>query len=793
MKSWAVPKGPHFDPKVRRMAIHVEDHPISYNKFEGEIPAQQYGAGKVLIWDKGTWSPIGDPDEGYRKGNLKFTMNGLKLHGAWVLVRIKSRESKQDAWLLIKEHDEYARSETQFSVTDEMPYSVAASSSPVPSANRKTTNQPQTATTRHQGGKARARARMPAGATRASPPAQMKPLLATLVDKPPADSAGWLFEVKFDGYRLLARIDGDGTPRLFTRNGNDWTQRLPHLEKAIALLSLKPGWLDGEIVMLGDNGATSFRRLQNAFDSARTGDISYFVFDLPFYDGYDLTHVKLEERRTLLQPLLQNTPDCIRFSEAFDAPPGSLIASACKLGLEGIIGKRRNSQYTFRRSPDWIKLKCGHRQEFVIGGWTDPKGSRAGLGSLLLGVHDANGRLVYAGKVGSGFDSYSLATVSAKLRALAAAKSPFSERISESSVHWVKPVLTAEVTFSEWTGGGHLRHPVFHALRTDKRAKSIIREEPVALLGPDMEEPASTIPSRLKVSNPDREIDATSGITKIEVVRYYALVGPLMMEHLAGRPVSLVKAPQGIAKATFFEKHLENQQLEGFKSLSQRIDPDHPPYMEITSPIGLLSAAQMNVIEIHSWNASKPNFSKPDRMVFDLDPGAGVDWKSVQQAAELMHNFLAQLGLAAFVKSSGGKGLHVVTPIVPQFDWDTVKSFSQAIVVHMAKTLPQLFVSRSGPRNRVGKIFIDYLRNGFGATTASAWSVRARPGLSISVPVAWSELPHLTSAAQWSVRTAHERLAEGNKPWSGFREAAVSLKAAMGALSFDLRKRPKPR
>ena len=357
MKSWAVPKGPSFDPKVRRMAIHVEDHPISYNKFEGDIPARQYGAGKVIIWDKGAWSPIGDPDQGYRKGNLKFTMNGLKLHGAWVLVRIKSRESKQDAWLLIKERDEYAQSETNFSVTDEMPHSVAASSPPGPSANRKSTRQPQTAAARPPVGKARARSRMPAGATRASPPAEIKPVLATLVDRPPADSEGWLFEVKFDGYRLLARIDGDGTPRLITRNGNDWTHRLPHLEKAIASMSLKPGWLDGEIVMLGDNGATSFQRLQNAFDSERTSDINYFVFDLPYYDGYDLTHVKLEHRRSLLQPLLQNTPDCIRFSEAFEAPPSSLIASACKLGLEGIIGKRRDSLYTFRRSPDWIKLK----------------------------------------------------------------------------------------------------------------------------------------------------------------------------------------------------------------------------------------------------------------------------------------------------------------------------------------------------------------------------------------------------------------------------------------------------
>ncbi|MEO6186132.1 MAG: DNA ligase D, partial [Steroidobacteraceae bacterium] len=420
-----------------------------------------------------------------------------------------------------------------------------------------------------------------------------------------------------------------------------------------------------------------------------------------------------------------------------------------------------------------------------VGGWTEPKGSRSGLGSLLLGVHDAGGKLVYAGKVGSGFNDSSLAQVSAKLKKLAATKSPFETRISEKSVHWVKPILVAEVTFSEWTGSGHLRHPVFHALRTDKPAKSIVKEDPVAPLGPDSEEPQSLIPAKLRVSHPERVVDTTSGTTKIEVIRYYALVGELMMQHLQGRPVSLVKAPQGIAKPVFFQKHEEKFRMDGVDQLDRSLDPDHPPYLVIASPLGLLSAAQMNVIEFHTWNATKSAFHRPDRMIFDLDPGEGVEWDQVREGATLMHGFLEQLKLAVFLKTSGGKGLHVVVPITPEFDWDTVKSFSEAIVVHMAATLPKLFVAKSGPKNRVGRVFIDYLRNGFGATTACAWSARARPGLGISVPLAWSELAKLKGGAQWSVKNVQSRLAEGNTSWKEYPKAAKSLKGSMKLLGFS--------
>ncbi|MEO6079565.1 MAG: DNA ligase D [Steroidobacteraceae bacterium] len=775
MKSWAVPKGPSLDTKDKRMAVHVEDHPISYNDFEGQIPEKQYGAGKVIIWDKGTWTPLGDPQEGYRKGHLKFTLDGHKLHGAWVLVRMKSRQPAQDAWLLIKEKDKFVRPASEFSITDELPDSVAK----LPAA--KPAVLPQVKSGRK---KSRLLSAMPQGAVKAAAPASLKPMLATLVDQPPPSPEGWIYEVKFDGYRILAKIETRRV-RLITRNGHDWTDKLSHLSETLQSMALKPGWLDGEIVMLNEAGASSFQDLQNAFDSARTTDIACFFFDLPFYDGHDLTAVPLVERRTFLQSILEGAPAPIRFSDAFDAAPDDLVTSACKLGLEGIIGKRRDSIYNSRRSPDWIKLKCGHRQEFVVGGWTEPKGSRAGLGALLLGVHNAAGKLVYAGKVGSGFNEKSLAHISGKLKPLATSSSPFQNRVAlAGNVHWVKPRLVAEVTFSQWTGGGQLRHPVFHALRTDKPASAIVKEDPVIALGPDVEEPQSRIPPRLKVSNPERIVDATTGISKIEIIRYYALVGELMMEHLRGRPVSLVKAPKGIKQPTFFQKHAEKFQMEGVVSLDRKLDPEHPPYLEIVSPMGLLSSAQMNVIEFHTWNAVKSRFHKPDRMVFDLDPGEGTPWSAVQNGAELMRSFLGELKLPAFLKTSGGKGLHVVTPITPQFDWDTVKDFSEAIVTHMATTLPKLFVAKSGPKNRIGKVFIDYLRNGFGATTVCAWSARARPGLGISVPVAWSELPKLKSAAQWSVKTGQQRLAEGNQPWQDYSSSATPLAAAMKALDF---------
>jgi len=777
LKSWAIPKGPSFDPKVKRMAVQVEDHPMAYASFEGTVPAKQYGAGKVILWDAGTWTPLGDPRQGYLDGHLKFELHGRKLLGKWVLVRIKGQGEKQVPWLLIKEKDALARPSGEYSVIDAMPDSVTT----LPRPERKPVADDTTRTTG-----------MPPQAIRAALPEKLCPQLATLALAPPTDAADWMYEIKFDGYRMLVRHDAKG-PRLFTRNGHDWTSKLRSLQGAITGMKLPDGWYDGEIVVAHDDGIPDFGALQQSFDAGNTDDVVLYLFDLPYFDGHDLRELPLEWRRGMLKELLLTAPsDRVRFSEAFDAAPHGIVAAACKLGLEGIIAKRRSSRYQSSRSADWIKLKCGLRQEFVIGGYTDPQGTRTGFGALLLGVHDANGVLQYAGNVGSGFSQRALTELTRTLAAQAQNKSPFSGHAEiEGKPRWVAPTLVAEVSFGAWTRAAHIRHAVFRGLRTDKDASAIVREKALPVNTAKLVSAAGltsahTISQYPQITNPQRVIDASTGTTKLDLVRYYGVVGTLMMKHLKGRPVSLVRAPDGVGGKLFFQKHAETEKMPGMRQLDPALYISHPAMLEVVGTQGLLSAAQWNVIEFHTLNTGTTSFEHPDRMVFDLDPGEAVAWSRVQEAAELTHAFLAQLGLPSFLKTSGGKGLHVVVPLPRVHGWDTVKGFSQAIVLHMARTIPQRFVARSGPKNRVGKVFIDYLRNGLGATTVCAWSARARPGLGISVPVAWSELPSLRGGDHWTVKTVHERLNTGNEPWNDYAKAARSLTAAMATLGYTL-------
>ncbi|MES2741550.1 MAG: DNA ligase D [Pseudomonadota bacterium] len=782
MKSWAVPKGPSYDSKDKRMAVHVEDHPISYSSFEGTIPEKQYGAGKVIIWDKGTWHPLDDPRRGYAAGNLKFELRGHKMHGKWVLVRMKGAGEKQEPWLLIKEKDEYTKPAAEFSVVDELPDSVKTL--PMPGASTAKSKRKKAAATPPLAGAA-------ALLEKSVLPASFSPQLATLVDAPPSNPDDWIFEFKFDGYRLLARIEGDSV-QLWTRNGHDWTHKLEPLRAALQKMKLPSGWYDGEIVVNDAQGRPNFGALQLAFDNETTKDIVYFLFDVPYFDGYDLRQAPLESRRALLGAALERAPSSpsVRFSAAIDAPPQDIVAAACKLGLEGVIGKRRDAIYASRRTPDWIKLKCGKRQEFVIGGYTDPQGSREGIGSLLLGTHDEQGQLRYVGNVGSGFNQAALLDLKRRLAKLAAPECPFAScaGIAKKS-HWVKPELVAEVSFADWTAGGAIRHAVFQGLRSDKKASAIMREIPQHLeqameQSNDSTALQGTLPASLKVSNAERVIDADSGTTKIGLIRYYALVGPLMLAHLKDRPVSLVRAPAGVGGELFFQKHADVAKLPGVKQLDQALDPDHPPMLSVGKVEGLLSAAQWNVVEFHTQNAFARNYEKPNRMVFDLDPGKGVEWAQIQEAAVLMRAFLEELGLLTFLKTSGGKGLHVVVPVKPGYDWDTVKAFSQAVVAHMAKTIPERFVQKSGASNRLGKIFIDYLRNGRGSTTVCAWSARTRPGLGISVPVAWDELASIQGGDHWKVGNVHQRLDVGNTPWDAYAASAKGLAVAMKNLGF---------
>jgi bifunctional non-homologous end joining protein LigD len=744
-----------------------------------------------MIWYAGTWQPVGDAAQGYLAGQLKFELHGQKLRGKWVLVRMKGKGEKQPPWLLVKENDEFARPAAEFSVVDEMPDGVTTTSQPVPesglkpTANRAAKAAPKKTATR------RTRTGLPAGATKAPMPAMLAPQLATLVDSFPSDPRAWAYEIKFDGYRLMTRVDGADI-KLFTRNGNDWTSKLVPLRKAIAKAKLPAGWYDGEMVVLNENGVPDFGALQQSIDAAKTNDIVLYLFDRPYGDGYDLRAVPLRERRAHLQGLLEKAcSEHVRFSDAFDAPAESVVASACKLGLAGVIAKRLDSAYVSRRSTAWIKLKCSQRQEFVIGGYTDPQGSRVGIGALLLGVHDEDGGLRYAGKVGTGFGDRTLGALKARLARLTAAKSPFSTAAAiEGRPHWVKPQLVAEVSFGEWTRAGIIRHSVFHGLRTDKPASAIVREKTAdtkRIARPGRAAAANrshALNPSLRVTHPERVIDRSTGITKIELVRYCGLVGEMMMAHLKGRPVSLVRAPSGVDGQLFFQKHAEIEKLPGIRQLDRTSYSSHPPLPEIAEKRGILSAAQWNVIEFHTLNTGTKSPRYPDRMVVDLDPGEGVAWGKVRDAASLVHAFLQQLDLPAFLKTSGGRGLHVVVPLREVHDWDTVKGFSQAVVLHLAKTIPKRFVAKSGPKNRVGKIFIDYLRNGAGATTACAWSARARPGLGISVPVAWEELALLEGGDHWTVLTVHARLNEGNRAWDGYARSACRLTAAMKMLNY---------
>ncbi|WP_140625736.1 DNA ligase D [Methylibium rhizosphaerae] len=787
MLSWAVPKGPSYDPAVKSMAIQVEDHPLSYNSFEGTIPKGQYGAGTVIVWDRGTWEPVGDPREGLDKGKLIFKLHGEKLAGVWELVRIsKPQEAGQPRWLLLKKRgDPWARPVSEYDVVTALPDSVV---------------QQPLGPVEEREPRGRAAAAEPgvdlARAVRAALPARLAPQLATLVDTAPA-SGRWVLESKLDGYRLLARCDAHGV-RLHTRNGNDWTTKLRGLEDDVAALGVTEAWLDGEIVVLNEQGAPDFNRLQNAMDNSRTKEVVYFLFDVPFLGGMDLREVPLSSRREVLRELLagQQHSDRVRFSEAFEASPQELLEAACRMGIEGVMLKRADAPYVSARTDTWLKLKCQRRQEFVVHGFTDRTGTDGEVGSLLLGYHE-DGQLRHAGSVGTGWDHATGRELHRLLSRLEVPQPVVDKRTIKAgrwsrrgagSQRWVQPSTVVEIAFAEWTPDGHVRHASFRGVRTDKPASSIVRERPAGSV-PQGAASAPSMKSSIKVTHPERIVDPSTGFRKVELVRYYESIAERMLPHLKDRPVSLVRAPEGIAGQLFFQKHPETR-MPGLTELDPELWPGHDALLAVGSAQALACAAQMNVVEFHTWNSTTRRIDQPDLVVFDLDPGEGVPWSQLQEAALLTRALLDELGLASWLKTSGGKGLHVVVPLTPRLDYDAVKGFSQAVVVHMAKTIPQRFVARSGAANRVGKVFIDYLRNGHGQTTVAAFSARARRGLGVSMPVAWDQLAELKGAAQWSIATAREYLSfQQADPWQDYWTTRQTLTRAMKVLGF----RPKRR
>jgi len=781
LKSWAVPKGPSLDPKVKRLAVHVEDHPLDYATFEGSIPEGHYGAGDVIVWDRGVWIPLEDPEKAYAKGKLKFELQGEKLAGVWNLVRTHM-PGKKEQWFLIKHQDSAARPQSDYDVLVAEPDSVLS--------ERTIVDKPSLSAKQVKPLKASSKApRKPAsgklaGAHKARIPAQLKPQLATLVESAP--EGDWQYEIKFDGYRIMARIDQDEV-QLFTRNGHDWTHKLPKQAQALATLGLESAWLDGEMVVADADGVPDFQALQNAFDSGRSENIVYYLFDLPYLNGVDLREVPVEERRAALATVLKTHQDpLLRFSEAFDETPQALLNSACQMRMEGLIGKRLGSPYVSRRSSDWIKLKCKHRQEFVIVGYTDPKGARSSFGALLLGLHDRDsGELRYAGKVGTGFNETTLKSILAQLKPLRVKKPAVANPptgFEAKGVHWLKPSLLAEVAFAEMTQDGSVRHAVFHGLREDKPAKDITEEraKPMKTSKAQSTAPSQTdlADGKVRITHPDRVIDASSGTTKMQLAEYYASVAEWILPQLKDRPVALVRAPDGIAGELFFQKNAENLAIPGIRTLDKELTGQ--PVMLINNAEALIGAVQMSTVELHTWNATTTDLDKPDRFVLDLDPDPALPWKSMVEATALTLTVLDELGLKAFLKTSGGKGIHLVVPLTRKHGWDEIKDFSHAIVTHMAKLLPERFSAVSGPKNRVGRIFIDYLRNGLGATTICAYAARTREGLPVSVPLFREEVGEIKGADQWNVRNVHERLAEvGDEPWADMKKTRQSITAEM--------------
>lgn len=580
--------------------------------------------------------------------------------------------------------------------------------------------------------------------------------------------------------------------RLFTRGGHDWTDRLPKLREALASLDVEDAWLDGEAIVFNAAGRPDFNALQNAFDKRSTADIILFAFDLLWLNGVDLRALPFRERRARLLALLEEIESpLVRFSADFNEDLKSLLASARKLQLEGIMGKRVDAPYRSGRSTDWIKLKCNKRQEFVIGGFTRAKGAAAGVDSLLLGVYELDGSLRYAGSVQPFLKTRASAAFAKKAQLLGVATSPFVKpprRERARDYQWMHPEMVCEVAFLEWTKSGEMRHPVFHALRDDKAAREVTVEPVVDIDGADEGHTkmpgAARRPARgaervggIKISNGDRVIDKSAGHTKLEVVRYYEAIAEWALPYLQNRPLSLVRAPEGIAGV---QKHSESFKIPGVDELPVDLHPDHPPLIVANTQRALVGLAQMSVLELHTWNASAPDLQHPDRVIFDLDPDPALPWSVMIEAAMLLKVVLDELGLVSFPKTSGGKGLHVVVPLSRKQSWAEVKAFSKAVAQHMASVLPSRFSAVSGSKNRVGKIFIDYLRNSRGSSTVAAFSVRARPGMGVSMPVSWDEVKTLTRGDEWNMQSAVARQrCLGGDVWEGYGQTRQGITAAM--------------
>ncbi|MBI0476204.1 DNA ligase D [Sphingomonas sp. MA1305] len=751
LKSWAVTRGPSLDPDEKRLAVRTEDHPLSYASFEGTIPAGEYGGGTVMLWDRGTWAPVaGKSAKDLDKGHLHFVLEGERMRGEWLLIRLKPRgKEKRENWLLRKIDDGFAGGTD--TLTEDALTSVATGRTMQEIAEGKSPP-PQGKGDRRPKADGGGVSRPAKGDTPPPPrsaakggklPPFTEPQLCTLVDSVPP-GAGWLHEVKYDGYRALIAV-ANGVAKIYTRNGLDWTDKFARIAEAAGAI---PGsaLIDGEIVAFKD-GRPDFSTLKDAISGG--GAMTLFAFDLLEADGEDLRPLPNLQRKERLRVLLP-TGDRLQFAEHVLGSGEPLFATMCREGLEGVVSKRADAPYQSGRSRAWLKAKCIRRQEFVIVGWL-PSDKQRGFRSLLLGVHE-DGKLRYAGKVGTGFDAKLMDDIAAKLARLAR-KTPTVEapRAMVRGAHWVSPKLVAEIAFTEVTPDGVLRHPSFVGLRGDKPAEEVVVETP---------EPAPAAPEvHVTVSSRDRLIFPDSDVTKGELADYYAALAPVMLPWAGRRPVSLVRCPQGRAKACFFQKHDAGSFGEHVHHVDITEKDGHTePYLYVDSADGLVACVQMGTIEFHGWGSTIDALERPDRMVFDLDPDVGLGFAETKKAAEYLSNQLAEIGLVSFPLLSGGKGVHVVVPLNRQAEWPAVRDFAERFARALAQAEPDRFVAVMTKAKRKGKIFIDYLRNQRGATAIMPYAARARAGAPVAAPVSWSELRDLDTAARWGVRDRDELL-----------------------------------
>jgi bifunctional non-homologous end joining protein LigD len=842
MKSWAVTRGPSLVPGEKRLAVEVEDHPIEYNKFEGTIPEGEYGGGTVLIWDRGHWEPEGDPHPGLRKGQLDFTLDGEKLQGRWHLVRMRGRPGeKRTNWLLIKGSDAFARAQDQPDILEQMPNSVVtgrsipeiaegkggkrvwhsnrtaaadekatamrsktARSKAAP-ASRTKAAAPKTARTarrtRRTGATKKTTAKKRKSARAGAPlPGFVPPCLATLSERAPDDS-GWIHEIKFDGYRIQARLE-HGEIKLLTRKALDWTQRFPAIASALSRLPAEQTLLDGEIVSEDDNGVASFSLLQQDLSDGRTDRMVYYAFDLLHLDGRDLMAAPLVERKEALTSLLAGVPKDgpVRYSDHFKEPGPLLLEHACKMSLEGIISKRKDTPYRSGRGGDWIKTKCADRQEFVVAGYAPSTVDSRAIGALILGYHD-NGTLRCAGRTGTGFSHKVARDLWQRLQPLRMDTPPFGklppeERAASRNATWVEPRLVVEADFHGWTHGDRVRQASFQGVREDKSPKEVVREKS-AMVAPKeaprkkaaaamarasvvrasppraATKPPSTAPYSVKLTHPDRVYWDDVGVTKEGLVDYYVDVWDRMRPHVIGRPLALVRCPEGATGECFFQKHATAGVDRKYLHLVN--EPDGDEIITVDDLDGLIALAQAGVLEIHTRGTTATRLEECDRMVFDLDPGPGTEWSDIVRAARDVRQRLKAIDLVSFLKTSGGKGLHVVVPIKPT-PWGPVKDFARGVAEAMAADDPSGYTATVKKTSRRNRIFVDYLRNSREATAAAPYSTRARPGAPVSTPITWEELGSQTSANRHTVLNLHQRLAKLRKdPWADIGKVRQSL------------------